>query len=75
MILKRTGRMAPFLSLYMGNPFWAHGKVWIRDSYEAACVLESSGKIASCCNFMIDACDEFVEAIEYETGEASDNPA
>lgn len=68
----RTGKMVPFLEVGMGQPFYAHGKVWVRTSYEAATELTSTpirhgGKLihASCCNFVTDECDKNVEAVIY----------
>ena len=61
--LVRTGKRIPFLKLQIGNPFFAHGKVWIRTSYEAATELTYSGCHSSTCNFTIDVEDEIVEIV------------
>lgn len=68
----RTGKMVPFLDVNIGSPFFAHDKVWVRTSYEAATELNSTpirseGKLmmSSCCSFTIDECDREVEAVEY----------
>ena len=54
MRIKRTGKMIPFLDVHIGNPFWAHGKVWVRTDGNAASELASTGQWSSCCNFLID---------------------
>lgn len=79
MELRRTGKKMPFLDVHIGNPFWAHERVWIRTDGDAATELASSGTFASSCNFLIDGtvrptkqygfpnkdlCEE-VEAIEF----------
>ena len=66
MNLRRTRKMVKFTDLCVGNPFFAHGRVWIRIDELSAVALGSSGDYGgSCCDFTLDACDEFVEAIEY----------
>lgn len=64
-VLRRSGMLTPFTRVSIGNPFWAHGKVWVRTSYEAATELKPTGQIASCCNFMSDPWDFEVEMMEY----------
>ena len=66
MILKRTGKKMKFTDVRQGNPFFAHGQVWIKTDTEAATVLGNSGEFKSCCNFMIDKCDRTVEVIEFQ---------
>lgn len=55
-MINRTGRKIAFLDLHIGSPFFAHGQLWVRTSFDAATELESStdGLMASCCNFLID---------------------
>jgi hypothetical protein len=56
MKIERTGRDAAFLDLFIGSPFYAHGRYWVRTSFEAATELKSSldGLGSRCCNFIID---------------------
>lgn len=62
--LRATGKRIRFLEVAIGNPFAAHGCIWVRTSYEAATKIAYSGyKAASCCNFTIDECDEWVEFV------------
>lgn len=61
--LRATGKRIRFKDVSIGNPFAAHGKMWVRISYEAAMQLAYSGYRASVCNFTIDACDEWVEFV------------
>lgn len=70
-MIARTGKMVPFLDIGIGSPFWAHDRVWVRTSHEAATELidtpiRSEGKIrhASACDFTIDEIDREVEAVE-----------
>lgn len=82
MRLVRTGQKLPFLDVHIGNPFWAHNRVWIRTSGTGATELASSRTWSSSCDFLIDGtvrptkrygfpnddlCEE-VEALEYESG-------
>lgn len=66
-VLRRTGKLIPFLSISIGNPFWAHGRVWIRTGYTDASELVTSQHHGSCCNFDMDPWDRDVEAVEYTT--------
>lgn len=71
-LLVRTGKLVPFRDVGIGQPFWAHDKVWIRTSHNAATQLGTTdmrryGEIylSSCCNFDIDPMDAEVEALTY----------
>lgn len=66
-LLVRTGKLVPFLEVPIGQPFWAHGAVWTRTAYDAATRLEGAATRGSCCNFLIDAIDREVEALDYAT--------
>lgn len=61
--LKRTGKRVKFTDVGIGAPFFAHRKIWVRTSYDAATVLSDSVSFASTCNFMIDACDRNVDEV------------
>lgn len=70
--LVRTGKLVRFLDTSIGQPFWAHGKVWIRTSYDAATELGGTSQrrygfilLHSTCNFLIDPIDTEVEALTY----------
>lgn len=74
----RTGRLVPFTDVGIGQPFWAHGKVWVRTSYEAATEMTSTPQRnaglrnwASTCNFAIDPWDKEVEALLYGLEDAA----
>lgn len=54
MRIKRTGKMLPFLDVHIGNPFFAHGRVWVRTEGNAATHLVSTGHWGSACDFLID---------------------
>lgn len=54
MRLERTGKSMPFLDVQIGNPFWAHNRVWGRTDGDAATELHDTGEHSSCCNFLID---------------------
>ncbi len=65
--LNPTGGKIAFLDVAIGAPFFAHDKIWIRTSYEAATELVSSGnRMGSCCNFTIDECDKIVGFVAVE---------
>jgi hypothetical protein len=62
--LRATGKRIRFTEVMIGNPFAAHGKMWVRTSYEAASELAYSGyRAGSVCNFMTDPEDEWVEFV------------
>jgi hypothetical protein len=61
--LIRTGRHLKFTAVGIGNPFYAHDGMWIRLDRDAAKRLAPSDMHASCCNFTMDACDEYVEFV------------
>jgi hypothetical protein len=61
--LRATGKRIRFLDVSIGNPFAKHGAIWVRTSYDAATKVASSGHHASCCNFVIDPEDEWVEVV------------
>lgn len=59
-----TGKRIEFLDVSIGNPFAAHGRIWIRTSYEAATELAYSGyHAARTCNFTIEPEDKTVELV------------
>lgn len=59
-----TGKAIEFLKVGIGNPFAAHGRIWIRTSYEAATELAYSGYIgARTCNFTLEPEDKIVEMV------------
>ena len=62
--MQRTGEKIKFLDVHIGNPFYAHSKVWVRTTYQAAAELGDSGERKSVCNFTIDECDKLVERIK-----------
>lgn len=71
MQLVRTHKKVSFLTVSIGQPFWAHNSVWIRTDYAAATELQSTTRraegilhITNVCNYLIDKEDEWVEAIE-----------
>jgi hypothetical protein len=64
--LIRTGKTIKFLDVSIGQPFYKHDRFWIRNAYDAATELRESTRYASCCNFLIDACDEYVEEVKLE---------
>lgn len=64
-MLVPTGKKMKFTSVSIGNPFYAHGKMWVRTGREAGTELRNSGEHASSCNFTIDACDEYVGSVKY----------
>ena len=63
--LRRTGKAISFKTVGIGNPFFAHGKIWIRVDYDAAKQLVPSDMHSSVCNFVIAASDEAVEFVNY----------
>ena len=66
--LRKTGKKVRFLDVSIGQPFYAHNRFWVRISYEGASELRASlCHAATCCNFTIDAEDEFVEEVESVT--------
>lgn len=72
--LVRTGKLVPFLEVSIGEPFWAHGAVWIRTAYDAASQLGNTSQrryghifMGNCCNFLIDEIDKEVEAMTYSS--------
>ncbi len=70
MELRRTGRMVEFLSISIGSPFWAHNRFWVRTNREVGTELRTTNvsqetkRGVSSCNFNLDECDRFVEAVE-----------
>ena len=79
-ILVRTGVLVPFRDVSIGQPFWAHGKVWTRTSREAASAFGSTNQrvngfifLGNCCNFVIDPIDKMVEALEFRS-ETAERP-
>lgn len=64
--LKRTGKKIKFLDVSIGGPFYAHHRIWVRTSYDAATEFGSTagGKHRSCCNFTLDKKDEIVEEVD-----------
>ena len=63
--LVRTGKIVPFKSVDIGNPFFAHDRVWIRTGREAGTELHGTGERSSSCNFTTDPEDENVESMMY----------
>lgn len=63
--LRRTGKRIEFKRVPIGGPFFAHGKMWTRTSYEAATKMTYSGRHESTCNFTLDPWDEYVEFVNY----------
>lgn len=63
--LRRTGKRVLFDRVPFGNPFFAHGKMWVRISGTGATHMASSDYHASCCSFDIDSCDQHVEYVVY----------
>ena len=62
--LRTTGKAIEFLKVAIGNPFAAHGRIWIRTSYEAATELAYSGyHAARTCNFTDEEEDRVVEMV------------
>jgi len=53
-IIRRTGTRLPFLDVHIGNPFWAHGRLWVRTDGDAATQLVSVGEHGLAANFLID---------------------
>jgi hypothetical protein len=52
----RTGKKIAFLDVSVGSPFYAHGRYWVRRTFEAACELRSTrdGLLARAANFVIE---------------------
>ncbi len=69
--LRRSDATLLFLNVGIGQPFWAHDKVWIRTDYEAATELGSTGQFnrKSTCNFTLDECDKIVGVVDFYNGE------
>ena len=68
--LQRTGKRIKFTDVAIGNPFFAHGKMWTRTSYSGATQMASSGWHASSCSFDLDPWDKYVEYVLYVVEEA-----
>jgi hypothetical protein len=55
MEIKRIGEKMAFLDLCIGQPFFAHGRLWTRTSFSAGTELHGShSRMNSACDFLKD---------------------